>query len=373
MKAFYGPYRKLVLLPVVTFALGWLTYLSGFIILMYNEDHSSPVANLDHVPHYVVTTCGPFLVVLAVLHAAVLPSFISALLGFFGAILSVINFSCAGYVLYSSGLSIFESGEEANIDIKFMLIFVGCILTGVSWTFILMLWNCFTYKRLSNSHINDDYVIDEEGNMATPPEVPKDPPLLAGVARKVAIVFLVLQTGCWCFFISGVDAEVHNGTLVEKDGFEELSLHFSTWIASTVGALLIIAAVMHAGATGGASTAMGVFTSLLSMLFLTCMGYIVNDHAASVYQECYGTTLRCFISEIPKYILYQLCGGLGTCVLWACVLALWPFYYKADENIGELRRKRRQQRNYLLRIQEQPSHERIPLLSDEDKPSTPTL
>ena len=374
-----GPWRKLTLLPLSLLLVGWLLYLVGFSILMINTEGG---AAFEHLPYYVATAAPPILMLLAVLHITLygLPS---ALLGSLAAVSSVVCFTCSGYVLYSSALVLYNyihfSDAGDKLEVRYVLMLAGTLMTSLSWMFIGMLWTQFSYKRPWRGDEGSDYVVDEDGTMRSPPPPQRDPFPFAGIARKVAIVFLFLQAGSWCVLVSGIDSQVDaNSSLYEfEDNPIEVPLPFSKWTICVIGVLLIIAAPTHAWANRGASAVAGIFASILSILYLACIGHAVWALGIDIHSRCmYDEVDDCFVSMLPRYELYQICGGLGTCVFWACVLALWPFYYKPVENVQEMRRNIERRRGYYM--QNHNSEESVPLLyhssgdtHDARKPSSP--
>lgn len=360
----HGVWRKLTFLPLSLLLLGWLVYVIGFVLLVTRTSSGEGEgggARFEHLPHYLATGGPPLLVVLAGLHT-ILSGVPSSVLGSVSALWSVVCLSSVGYALYTSALVLYqylhfrEGGSE--VDVKSILMFAGTLLVALSWTAVLMCWNYFPYKRPWGGNPDgfgdSDYVVSEDGNMDSPSSssLPSYPPPFAGVARKVAAVLLLLEAGSWCMLVTGIDDQVHaNSSAYRSHPPSELPLPFSTWTVCVVGILLIISATMHAGACKSAGTLVGAFTGLLSVLYLLCTGYLVL-----------GLGIRLHHSPHPphRYEWYQLCGGLGTCVLWGCVMALWPFYHKsATEDVREMRRHAERRRGYLLHARE---CERAPLL-----------
>lgn len=371
MRLFDGCWRKVSLLPLSTLLLGWIVYLVGFILLVVHGDTSSDHPRFDHLPHYIAVATPPVLVVLAALHAA-LSGLASSILGLFAAVLSVVSFSGVGYVLYTCAVGLygslhFNEGEQGT-DLKNSLMFTGALLSSVSWMAVLVVWNYFTYKPQWATVHSLDEVVDEDGSLNSPPPATKDPPLFAGIARKVAAVFLLLKAASWCVLVTGVDRQVNENSSSYHVP-QELVFPFDTWVVCVVGILLIFSALLHAASNDKASALMGALTSVLSQLFITGLGHLVFSISIDIYDRCQDAK-ECTVSATPKYQLYQLCGGVGAGILWACVLALWPFYFKLAETI---RRRIQQRRQYYFQNR---NHERMPLLHqsnehDSPKPTAP--
>lgn len=367
MQLFRGWWRKLAFLPLSTLLLGWLVYLVGFILLMVRGDASSH-PRMDYLPHYIAVAAPPVLVVLAGFHAALF-GLASSILGFFAAILSVVCFSGVGYVLYTCGITLYDYldfSEGEGRDLKSILMFSGTLLCALSWLVVMVMWNYFPYKLPWGTVHSFDDVVDEEGSMTPPPPpVPKDPPLFAGVARKVAMVFLVLEAASWCVLITGIDNQVHWNSSAMYYTYEEPRLSFGTWVVCVVGILLVLSAVLHAAANGNASALMGIMTSMLSVFYVTCLGHLVFSVSIDIYHRCRDGQ-EC---AIPSSHLYQLFGGVASVILWACVLALWPFYFRPVENLHGLRRSIQQQRQYYFQNR---NYERMPLLYQSNEHQPPT-
>lgn len=365
---FKGWYRKCVLPPLLTFALGWVVYTVGFILLVVDGHgtNSSSNSNYDRIPHFLVIASGPLLVLTALPHAALSgPS--STIFGFIASILSVPCFSGFGYAMYDSALPVYSSlhssGGEKEVEVKNVLMFVGSLIAVFSWMLVTMAWNCFAYDwKMIESN---DYVVDGEGNFVDPPPLSRGDRnvIFAGIARKLAAVGLLFLAANWCLFLTGLDDEIHSNVTAHTIS-GEVNLRFNVWTVSVVGLFVILAAAGHAGAYGGASTAMGVCTSFLGMLFLTSVGYTSHCLGMAIYHQCYDGA-NCYIlnTSIPRYIIYQLSGAVGMCLAWAFILALWPFYFKVTERVQGVRWRRKRRRDYLRQVQDDNSvDERQPLL-----------
>lgn len=375
MQLFRGWWRRLVLIPLSTLLLGWLVYVVGFTLLMVRGDASSHHPRMDYLPHYIAVAAPPCLVVLAGFHATLF-GLASSILGLFAAVLSVACFSGVGYVLYTCAFILYgylDFGKDKGRDMKYILMFTGTLLSTLSWLAVMVMWNYFPYKLPWGTVHSFDDVVDEDGNMTPPPPpIPKDPPPFAGVARKVAMVVLMLEAASWCVLITGIDDQVHwNSSITYYHTSEEPVLSFGTWVVCIVGVLLVLSAVLHAAANGSASALMGIMTSVLSILYVTCLGHLVFSVSIDIYHRCRDGR-QCTVSTIPNSHLYQLFGGVASGVLWAGVLALWPFYFKPVENSRGLHRSVQQQREYYFQNR---NYERMPLLyqSNEHPPTVPVL
>ena len=367
---FKGWSRKFVLPTLLVFSVGWVIYTIGFILLVADESGTKRSSNYDRIPHYLTIASGPFVVLTALPHAA-LSGPISIMFGFVTSLLSVPCFSGFGYALYDSALLIYNSLHpsrgERDVHTKNVLIFVGSLIAVFSWMLVMMAWSCFTYDwKVTESN---DYVVDGEANfVGAPPHSRADRNIMfAGIARKLAAVVLLFFAANWCLFLTGLDDEIYSNFTAHAIS-NEVNLQFNIWTVSVVGLLVILAAAGHAGSYGGASTAMGVCASFLGMLFITSVGYTAHCLGMTVYHNCHDEEMNCYIfdTSIPRYIIYQLSGAVGMCVAWACILALWPCYFKVTEEVQGVRRRRRWHRNYLRRVKDDDSQdERCSLLNHD--------
>jgi hypothetical protein len=363
MEFFYGWWRKLSLFPLSGLVLGWLVYLVGFVLLMVHNDFSSH-SRLDYLPHYIAVGVPPVLVVLAGFHAALF-GHVSAIFGLFAAILSVACFSGVGYVLYVCAVDLYVPRGREKQDLKSILMLAGTLVVSVSWLVVTIMWNCFPYKLPWGTVHNLDEMTDEDGPVNPPPQ----PHPFAGVARKVAIVVLVLKFAGWCVIVTGIDYEIRGNSSALRLTTEEPSFTFGTLVVCVVGILLILSAVMHAATT---SVVVGVWTSVLSLLYIICLGNLIFKVGIDINHQCRILWVECSISLIPKYQLYQLCGGVASVFLWAGVLALWPFYFKPLVIAEALDRSIQQSGYYFNRG---PQRERVPLLyqSTTERSTAPIL
>ena len=364
MKCCHGVGRKLAFIPLSSLVVGWIVYLIGFCLTITSDDPS--LSRFDYIAHYISVAVPLPLVLLASLHAALFGR-ASSVFGLLAGLLSVFCFTAVNFVLYVDAFLLYVSLHLDNsLPAKSVVTFVGCLVMVISWVCMLVLWNCFEYKDILAVD-EEDYAVDEDGTMDPPPPIPKDPPYFAGVARKLAAICLVLQLGCWCLLVAGIDEQINNPLVIV--------LSFDKWLAGVIGILLIISAFIHAASRGTSSVQIGTFTFLLGMLYLVGVGHVIFSNVISIYHQCFNSSQGCSITTIPRYQLYQLSGGVGTCLLWALVVGLRPFYLKTVESIQQLRIRIRQQRRYLF--QNQRPNENIPLFyqstSSAPAPSAPPL
>jgi len=203
--------------------------------------------------------------------------------------------------------------------------------------------------------------VDDDGNVTerhhSRSTGPRRNTIFAGIARKLAVVVLFLLGVSWSLFVAGVIEDTRKFNLTDSDSLS-VPMDFGTWSTCVVGFFAILAAVGHAGAYGGASTAMGVFTAILGMLFIASSGYVGLSIANILHFDCVYAKQNCSIGHTT---VFELSGALGMCVLWACLAALWPFYFKETDAIRNSRRNDRVHQHYM-RHQVQEDGETEPLL-----------
>ena len=365
MLFFHGICRKAAIVPLTALLVGWVVYLVGFGLFIHQQDDSNR-NTINNLPLYLAVATPLPLVILAGVHAA-LSGIPSSIFGLLSAILSVVFVTSTGYVLYGCAQTLYiyvNYPDSDSLDVNCVLMFTGSFLSCLSWVSILVMWQGYIYTPHQNYYNLDE--IDEDGTINSPRPLPKTSALFLGITRKLAVLFLVLETGSWCVLVKGVNDEIRNNNL-SSPFFQELAyeaaLPFDIWVGSVVGAILVISALFHAAKS---SALMGTLVSLLSVLFLVCTGSLVFGMATELN----------FIHKngikFQDYQMYQLGGGVGCCIFWACVVALWPFYSVGGNGRhanGTLRH--RQGREYLYGNEDR---ENMPLLyqSNEHK-AAPSL
>ena len=333
---FTGWSRKSVLPSLLLFSVGWVVYMVGFFLLLL-DDHGEDNNNYDRIPHFLVVTSGPFLVLSAILHAA-LSGPLSACCGLIASLLSVACFTGYGHIIYESAIPIYINllrGEGVNdMDVHLVMMFIGSLIGSFSWMLVIMAWNCFNDDwRMIKSN---EYVVAEEQIITNYSHFSRRyiKIVFAGVARKLAAIVLVCLAASWCVFVTGLTEEIQSNLTSHAGESDEVNLQFSVWMVSVVGFLVILAAAGHAGAHGGASLAMGICSSLLGMLFLTSVGYTTHRLGMAIYNKCQGgENCHIFTTSIPDYAIIQLTGAVGMCFTWGCTLALWPFYVYVKDRV----------------------------------------
>lgn len=366
MEFLHGWSRKLVIPLLVLFSLGWLVFFVGFMLRIH--DTANYTDTFEYFPEILAIAAGPVLVVFGFLHAATSGT-ISATVGTLTSFVSVFCCMGFGYALYVMSTAVYYSyvwkprSSFVVIRTWSWLELGGSFIASLAWMCVLISWNFFSYHR---QYAQVETIVDDEGNLTQnnfSRSRPRRNVAFAGIARKIAVVILLLLGASWCLYVAGIIEETRgkNGTIMFNDGNLSVPLPYSTWASCLVGLIVILSASGHAGSYGGASTAMGIFTSILSMLLATSVGYVGLALAMEVHNYCYN--MNCILNPttiIPKHVIYQLSGALGMCFWWACLSALWPCYFKETQVILNSRRNTRLYQQYMRHQVEE--DEDVPLL-----------
>ena len=329
----YGWQRKVALLPLSLLVLGWVIFSVGFIWKLteipgnrgatYNTSRSNPLL----YSHYVLLIGGPFVYILGVAQA-IWPGTASAVLGIPTAFVSTVYLVAAGARSYDEAIYIRNlSNQSSDVGTlstdtsQRVAMFVGAAFITVCWCFVLMLSVCYKSRtRTDHGHYE---LFDQPANRRS--RISKKCPFTPGVARGLSIPFLILSAVGWCVFVAGIQRT--------KTSFfpDEQAYQLGNYGAIVVGPLLFLAALLHAGCSGEASTVMGVFASLLSSVYVVFMGSMVTVIGKAFYSKCQNpevNKLDCSFlhSSVDINWIYTFSGGVGSLFFWTCVLALRPFY-----------------------------------------------
>ncbi len=338
-----GCQRKLALLPLSLFLLGWLIYSAGFTWKLVkwvdetplNSTLTSTVTSRHDplvFPYYVILVGGPFVFLLGLLHTVLL-GVVSSVLGFISALVSNVFFVSVGWVIYYWGLYLKSSvDDDFSIDVKAILMFGGALLTALSWCFVLMLSVSFNYKRRSDP-VNYDTLVNHD--LSQDSDRKRNLPFTPGFGRIFSVPFVLLSAIGWCVFIGGID-KLPKSLLQSNTSYFDFSVYGSI----VIGPLLFLAALLYAGCFRSASVVMGIFTSILHTVYFIFMGYVVTEFGRYIFFLCqeyqqstseFGSGFipaNCSLSHSSKdiNIIYVFSGAVGSLLFWSMVVALWPFY-----------------------------------------------
>lgn len=293
------------------------------LIILY--DANKPLTGPVHYDIYATLVGGPILCLSSVVHAG-LPGIASSIVGAVSAALSTFYFLSAGSVLLKAGERIYNETHHFNKDHNlnsisaYECMFGGLLLFTLCWLLILMLSICYKNEPTNRENERVHYYTESEDQQTRPLTG-----CFAGIARKLAIPFTILSFAGWAVFVYGV----HTMPTAHPIPFP---YDLSYWGAILSALLLYFAALLHAGCPGIASTTMGIFTSLLSMLFVVCFGQVIHQVGTDIICRGESSETGCPTPKtIPMWRIFQFSGGLAACVFWACVLMLWPFYKRSNQ------------------------------------------
>ena len=344
-----GWQRKLALLPLSLFMLGWLIYSAGFTWKLVNWDETplnstlTPIVTSRHdqlvFPYYVMLVGGLFVFLFGLLHA-IFPRVVSSIFGSISAVVSNVFFVAVGWVTCYWGLYL-KSAVDNNlsVDIKAVLMLIGALFTVLSWCFVLMLSVSYNYQRRPDP-FNYDVLFNRDLGQGSADQR-RNIPFTPGFGRIFSVPFIILSAISWCVFVVGVDklSKLHSNA-----NYLDLSFYGSM----VIGPLLFLAALLHAGCLRGASVVMGLFTSVLHTTYIIFMGYIVTEFGRYIYFSCqdYQSTStsesgldlppNCSLlhSSIDISVIYVFSGAVGSLLFWSVVLALWPFYRQHPSSVN---------------------------------------
>ena len=297
--------RKLTLLTIPPFMVGWGFYVVGLVSELNVEDTrltQTSKATPNFIPFYIALIGGPILIKIGLLHAA-LSGVVSAIFGAILSLLSTIYFSSVGAVTFTCVFSIYEAkasqslknGNVANIELMLM----GLILQGVSWCFMLILSSSYVYQPEEERY----------DHSSTPSH-----PLTPKTARTFSTLFLLIATLSVCVFSSG---------LYHMSKLEQSNLNYFSFYTSIILLLIHLLALLNIGST---NRKISIATSVMTMVYLYILGDKVNL-ASIAKREC--DQLIVFCSQ--RYIhaaSHALGGGVVSLVFWGSSFALQPFYRK---------------------------------------------
>lgn len=327
----YGWQRKVALLPLSLLVLGWVVFSIGFVWMLtdipadadYNDSRSSPL----YYSHYVLLVGGPFVYVLGV-SQAIWPGTASAIVGIPTAFASTVYLVAAGAQSYDGAIYIINktsvnssSAAQTSAETQREVMFVGSAFITVCWCFVLML----TVSYKSRARANHSYQLFDQPNRR---RFYRKCPFTPGVARGLSIPFIALSAVGWCVFVAGIERSMQIPSPVDQ-------LELANYGAIVTGPLLFLAALLHAGCSREASTAMGVFASILSTVYVVFMGSVVTVYGKTFYSKCQiSPKPDCsFIhSSLDTNWIYTFSGGVGSLFFWTCVLALRPFYRNRSQD-----------------------------------------
>lgn len=370
MQAFDSIAKKLTILMVVLFEIGWIVYTGGFGSYMHQSvlqnansidggypsyDSSAPDANKilrdpSLFSHYFVLVGGQLVALLFLIHAALPSSVVGTIVGVLSSVLNTIFFVSVGYLIHwSVGLvrtyeesirTLQESpdssyyygqyaSESDSASLKRAILYlhaVRCILAGtvlmtIGWGVIQLL--IFFYKPHTDSQNQRSlWQVVREFARDLPTSISQVKAKVGELIRLGTIPLLVLSAVGWGVCTAGLYKLFDNSEIIYHQ------YDFGTWATFFVTPLLYFAALFHAGCSGGASTMSGVFAAIFNVFFILNMGSTVVSVCVTKY--IVDQTTSNFTTETQRALYYAdliLGGGVVCLLFWTVVHAAWHFYH----------------------------------------------
>ena len=339
----FGWQRKLALVPLALFMVGWLVYAVGFIWTLIDTDkQSAPGAGMPrqpgpsspvYFPYYVTLVGGPVIYLSGALHA-ILVGVVSSVVWICVALLSAIYFTCVSWVMYDRGLN---STTSARVNVKIAtnastqawLMFEGTLFSAVCWCLLLILTVFYKNKADVSQSVNHN-----QDCLSSPVLAGNRQQLpFKGPARALSLLFIVLSFIGWCIFIRGYylwDSQSQsNGTLLEELASNLFDEHSKPVVITVfvVAPLLYLSSLLLAGCSGRAST-MGVFTAVLHILYVMSAGFVIVHLSLYLLSNCdkHQQMMYSCSDIIDAGFGYMLGGCAASLTFWILVYALVPFY-----------------------------------------------
>ena len=406
MRAFDSVAKKLAIAMVVLFEIGWIVYVGGIgsylhqrnrgrtisdpgealnSLIFGSQSTSAPETRLrDPVlfPHYFTLVGGQFVALLFLLHAALPSSTVSYIIGALSSVVNVFFFVSVGYMANWSAsvvryleIAISEFGAESPNSFRFSpgtdpselrrynielhavrCILAGIVLMAISWGLIQLLFFFYEYKKHSAPQLNRslwcvirEFVVDLPTSTSQLKATPGE------IIRLCVIPLLVLSAVGWCVCVAGLykSSGSDNGIVAVYSLFAtrtsfNVPYEFGTWATFFIAPILYLAALLHAGCSGGASTMSGIFAAIMNTLFVLNVGYKLVDVSITKYKYSkFGldpltlsifsndfnidassdAALRSEAEQTANYINNLILGGGIVCLFfWMIVYTAWNFY-----------------------------------------------
>ena len=308
MQLFNGKSRKIALVALGFFLIGWIVYLIGSIWALATWTGRSPngryISKTDPalIPFYTVLVGGPFVLLLGLLHAA-LPGLSSAIIGAISVFPSSFFVVCTSIVsaesVWNIALTTYHYDDPSTVDTltpapnyhqlrpAVVILLIGTLLLGLSWLTVMI---CSLFYNYQSEYWTQ--VPHQDTRIRT--RIPFGP----GKARVEAVPAIIVSAICWIVIV----AQLPVGKWFPFDGI------------ILVGPLLYLVMFLHAGCVGGASTVSGVLATILSVMYMAFAGtsLFTVDYACSVYS--------CRNIDSIRYV------GIAELISVCAILVLWPFY-----------------------------------------------
>ena len=351
MRAFDSIAKKLAIPMVVLFEIGWVMFTGGFGSIRREYGSINAAPNVDEVlrtpvlfPYYFVLVGGQFVALFLFLHASLPSSIASYIVGVLSSILNVIYFVSVGFLIqwsvsrvkyYEEFVSSFQPSpyslySSSGLELE-RAIFAGTILMTVSWGLIQLL--LFFYEpQIDSRNQRSLWHVIREFATDIPSSTSQLKTKFGEVFRICTIPFLIISVIGWCVCVAGLYklSDAAATYLHTITNYSRYNYDFGTWATFFVTPLLFLAALLHAGCSGGASTMSGVFAAILNTFFVLSMGSTVVDVCITKYLFLQDQSTFSFTEEILQVIHNGnliLGGGVVCLFFWTIVHAAWHFYH----------------------------------------------
>lgn len=397
MSLLYGWQRKLALVPLAVFMVGWLIYAFGFIWMLVEWPEEEVKKNQYpsresplNFPYYVSLFVAPFLYFFAVLFI-VLPGAASGVLGVVVSFLSTFYFVSAGWTVYESRRKLdFLQRSGYGIDLKLLFVFSGKLVEHLCWSLMLLLSVFYKYKKSTPER--NGFLPAEENRQPNTHTMKlcfrlfckpcncqpktfyclyvcawkacaylklwlmkcqsKKIPFTPGLSRLICVLFILSSVVSWCIFTVGF-----HGLFEDVD--PESFYPFSFSICLILPPLLFLSALIHAAFPGGTGKVMGELAALLYVPYVVFLGYVLIENGQYLYNLCGSfeddgpweeQDWMCYdMEDLPSHMhrVYIFAGGISTLVFWSCVVSMWSFFRSDHPQPGDLERQMANVRSLL--------------------------
>ena len=318
MQFFNGRPRKLALLALGFFLVGWVVYLLGSCWVLATWTGKSANGRYvsktdpDLTPFYAVLVGGPFVLLLGLLHAA-LPGLSSVIVGAISVFPSTFFVVCVSIVsaesVWNIALTLYHDNHTVDTQAAHPLhpttvvLLIGTLILGLSWLTVMICSLFYSYQ-------SEYWIQVPRQNTGTQSRTPvRRSPFGPGKARVESVPVIIASAICWLVIV----VQLPVGKWFPFDGI------------ILVGPLLHLAMLLHAGCYGGASTVSGIFASIFSVMYMAFIGTALSsvDYACSVH-SCRN------VNSIKD-------GGIIGLIVVSTALCLWPLYlhYPSSSISGE--------------------------------------
>ena len=350
MRVFDSIAKKVAIPAIVLFEIGWIIYTGGLgsymhQLVRHNADSriSSSSSNANEVltnptlfPHYFTLVGGQFVALLFLFHAALPSSVASYIVGVLSSVLNVTFFVSVGYMVHYSAPMVrylerllrdadHSTGLESEVNVylhALRSIIAGTILMITSWGLIQLLGFFYEAKSASQNQRSLWRVIRELAvNLPTSGSTSQLKTTPGELLRFCTIAFLILSAVGWCVCITGLYKLNDNTATIISYRYS-----FGTWATYFIPPFLYMAALLHAGFSGGASTMSGVFAAILNTLFVLNVGFTVVDITIVMYSQRRRSIFSFPTSDSQHNNSLILGGGVVCLFFWTIVYAAWHFY-----------------------------------------------